>query len=64
MTWPNVFQGGVPGPVVELYRVMAFPTIFVLDEEGIIRHVDLRGAQLERTVDEMVADLVERRQAK
>ncbi len=63
VTWPNVFQGGLAGPVTEAYRVRSFPTIFVLDDEGVIRHVGLRGAALERAVDALVEELAAARAA-
>ena len=57
VTWPNLFQGSPAGEVTEAYRVRAFPATFVLDERGVIRHSGLRGKDLERAVDELVAEL-------
>jgi thiol-disulfide isomerase/thioredoxin len=54
VTWPCVFQGRKTA-VADLYRVKGYPTIYVLDAEGKIRHTNLRGRQLEAAVDKLVA---------
>ncbi len=42
------------GPIATKWGVFGWPTIFVLDEEGVIRHTDKRGGALIETIDGMV----------
>lgn len=44
-------------PIAKLYRVNAIPATFILDENGVIVSRDLRGAQLERKVQELLGKL-------
>ncbi len=60
VTWPNVLDG-TRGPVTEAYRIRVFPTTYVLDARGVIRHVGLRGQELGRAIDALVAELSARR---
>ncbi len=55
-TWPAIFQGGL-APVGDLYRVVSYPTSYVLDAEGRIVAKDLKGEDLVRKVEELVAAL-------
>jgi thiol-disulfide isomerase/thioredoxin len=59
ITWPN-WNDGAPGegPIVERYHVRGFPTTFVIDARGLIRHINLRGPGLEKAVDELIKELV------
>jgi thiol-disulfide isomerase/thioredoxin len=38
MTWPSWWDGDVRGPIQTAYDVKAWPTVVVIDREGIIRH--------------------------
>lgn len=51
MTWPSFWDGGVGGPIQMRYNVDHYPTTYVLDPEGRIRAIDLRGEDLDRAVD-------------
>ena len=44
------------GPIATEWGVTGWPTIFVLDEEGVILHVNKRGGALIETIDRMVMD--------
>jgi hypothetical protein len=57
VTWRSAWQGGTDGPLPEAWGVDSYPTIFVLDAGHVIRHVDPRGAELERVVDDLMAEL-------
>ena len=50
--WWNGSQGGI----LEDWDVQYFPTIYVIDSHGIIRHKDLRGEKLEEAVLELLKD--------
>ena len=53
MTWPNIFDGS-HGNLLHQYDIHYFPTIFVLDAAGVIRFKDVRGADLEKAVEELL----------
>lgn len=54
--WPVAFHGKAwDNPLAQLYRVYQIPTSYLLDREGIIRHRDLHGEELERRVRELLA---------
>lgn len=51
MTWPQFLDNGT---VTKMYNVTGIPATFLIDGEGIVRKVKLRG----RALDEAVAELV------
>ena len=58
VTWPCAFSRDMSGnPIAKLYRVKAYPTIYVLDTEGRIRFKGPRGRQLNEAVAELLAEL-------
>lgn len=56
ITWPNIW-GGSPAQnqIARAWEVSGWPTLFVLDHEGIVRHKNLRGQDLERAIEELIA---------
>jgi thiol-disulfide isomerase/thioredoxin len=44
-------EGGIPAS----WNVYAWPTTYVIDHTGVIRHVNLRGARLDKPLEELVA---------
>ena len=56
LTWPIFFQGMQASPIADLYQVVAYPTIYVLDREGKIRSVGARGPSLDKLVAELLAE--------
>lgn len=57
MPWVQWWNGGASGAALEKYRVSFFPTIYVLDAQGVIRYKHLRGAELEKAVEELLKEL-------
>jgi thiol-disulfide isomerase/thioredoxin len=55
--WWNGSQGGV----IEDWTVEYFPTIYVIDAKGVIRHKDLRDQKLEQAVDELLNEVEEKK---
>jgi thiol-disulfide isomerase/thioredoxin len=53
MPWVH-WHNGPAGPVIADLHVIYYPTIFVLDDRGIIRYKDVRGKRLEEAVDTLV----------
>lgn len=61
ITWPNFWDGGDPqGPISTQWGVMGWPTIYILDHEGIIRGKRMRGEELHDFVDELLVELTGR----
>jgi peroxiredoxin len=53
--WRSWWDGAsIGGPVTIAYRFQGFPAVVLIDDQGIIRHRNLRGAELDRAVDELV----------
>ncbi len=49
ITWPNIY-GGPPGEnaIAKKWNVTGWPTIYILDHEGVIRYRDLRDERWKR----------------
>jgi len=61
VSWPCAWQGPDQSPIADLYRVVGYPTILVIDPEGKIRFRDLRGSSLDKAVDTLLAEMREPR---
>src|SRR5262245_59957532 len=48
--WPQIFDGP-NGALQQAYGIEYFPSIFVLDGNGMIRYRDLRGGDLEKAIE-------------
>jgi len=58
LPWPSFWDGGdTYGPIASKWGVWGWPTILVLDHEGIIRAVGLRGEKLEAAVDRLLEEM-------
>lgn len=44
------------GPIATQWNVVGWPTIYVIDDEGVIRHADKRGGALVAAVDQLLVD--------
>jgi hypothetical protein len=53
---PDADVVAAEGPIATEWNVSGWPTIYVLDEEGVIQHVNKRGGGLIAAVDRMVMD--------
>jgi thiol-disulfide isomerase/thioredoxin len=56
MTWPSWWDGGLRGAIQTAYDVDHWPTVYVLDAEGVIRYFDVRGKDLDQAVDTLLAE--------
>jgi Thioredoxin-like len=63
ITWRSFWNGpkGTQGPISGAWHVRGWPTIYVLDGNGIIRHRDVRGEDMDRAVDELLAEMEARK---
>lgn len=57
INWRNAVDESTEGPIATAWNVHGWPTIFVLDAEGVIRFRDTRGEDLDNAVDELLAEL-------
>ena len=56
ITWRSFWDGGsTGGPIATRWNVHGWPSIFILDEEGVIRARDLRDDAMEKKVVELLA---------
>jgi hypothetical protein len=56
ITWRSFWDGGgTGGPIATRWNVHSWPTIYVLDQNGVIRARDLRDDALEKKVEELLA---------
>jgi peroxiredoxin len=55
--WPQLFDGkGWKMEIAQLYRVSSLPATFLLDRSGTIRYKNVRGSELARRVQELLAE--------
>jgi peroxiredoxin len=57
MTWPSILDGGTDGPLATQWGVSAWPTIFVIDAQGVIRFRDVRDKEMEQAVDKLLSEI-------
>src|SRR4051794_32824964 len=58
ITWRSFWNGGgTDGPISRAWDVDGWPTIYVIDPKGVIRHRDLRGHDLDGAVDTLLKEL-------
>jgi hypothetical protein len=58
ITWRSFWDGGsTGGPIARAWNVQGWPSIYVLDAQGVIRYEDVRGEDLDRAVDTLLKEL-------
>lgn len=56
MPWTHWWNGST-GNLLETYQIRFYPTIYVIDAKGVIRHKHLRGDDLEHAVEKLIAEM-------
>lgn len=56
ITWRQAVDGDTGGPWATKWNVHGWPTIFVLDAQGVIRYRDVRGEEMEEAVLELLKE--------
>src|SRR5207249_2030904 len=56
ITWRSWWDGR-SGPIARQWGIQFLPTTYVLDQKGVIRHVNLQGAALDQAVDGLLKEL-------
>jgi hypothetical protein len=55
ITWRSWWDGGsTNGPIASKWKVTGWPTIYVLDEKGVIRYKNVRGEGMDKAVDTLL----------
>ncbi|MGI9245076.1 MAG: peroxiredoxin family protein [Verrucomicrobiales bacterium] len=58
ITWPSFWDGGsTGGPIATKWAVSGWPTIYVLDSEGVIRYKDVRGKAMDEAVNQLLKEM-------
>jgi hypothetical protein len=58
MAWRSWWDGGgTDGPIQTAYNVSHWPTVYVLDPKGAIRHIDVRDKELDEAVDKLLSEM-------
>ena len=58
ITWRSFWDGGTTsGPIASRWNVRGWPTIYVLDEAGVIRHKNTRGSAMDEAVTTLLAEM-------
>jgi thiol-disulfide isomerase/thioredoxin len=60
VSWRN-YQGGIDESVATRWSIKGLPTIYVIDAKGIIRYARNDGAELEQTIEALLAESTRRR---
>src|SRR5262245_14686607 len=57
ITWRSWLDGGTGGPIARAWEIRGWPTIYVLDHKGVIRHINVREKQLDEAVDALLGEM-------
>ena len=59
ITWRSFWCGpeGTGGALPKVYHVKGYPTIYVLDDKGVIRYKGVRGEQMDKAVDTLLGGM-------
>lgn len=57
ITWRSFWNGGSrSGPISTAWGVRGWPTIYVIDANGVIRYKNTRGPAMDKAVDALLAE--------
>ncbi len=57
ITWRNAIDETTSGPWATKWNVNGWPTLYYIDAEGRIRAKGLRGAEMDKMIDELLAEI-------
>jgi hypothetical protein len=57
ITWRSFWNGGTQGPISTKWNVHAWPTLYIIDAKGVIRHKYM-GSPGDKVLDENIESLV------
>ena len=58
INWRSFWNGeeGTFGPIATKWNIESWPTTYLIDAKGIIRHKNLRGDELDEAIEELMAE--------
>jgi hypothetical protein len=59
ITWRSFWNGGTAGPISNAWNIEGWPTLYVVDARGVIRHKFLGSpgdAELDRAIEDLVRE--------
>ena len=61
ITWRSFWNGeeGTGGPISTQWNVRGWPTIYIIDDKGVIRYKNVRGKKLDEAIEGLLAELGE-----
>src|SRR5690349_17650513 len=63
ITWRNVVGGTTRGPIATRWNIFGWPTIYVLDQNGVIRFRDLHSSEeMEDAVAKLLGEMASKEQ--
>ena len=58
ITWQSWWdEGSIDGPIHKQWQIIKRPGIHLIDAKGVIRYKDIEPDQVDKAVDELLADL-------
>ena len=57
ITWRSFWDRSTSGPIARAWNVDGWPTIYVLDHKGVIRFKGVRGEEMDKAVEQLVAEV-------
>ena len=58
ITWRSFWDQSTSGPIASQWNIRGWPTVYVIDHKGVIRHKSL-GNPGDETLDQWIDELVE-----
>src|SRR5438067_1690868 len=55
--WRSWWDGGTEGPIATRWQVGTWPTLFVLDGNGVVRYEVSNPSQLDQAIDALLSEL-------
>jgi hypothetical protein len=56
VNWRDAWQGSPSGPIPSAWGISLYPSNFVLDVDGRIRHMNVHGKKLEAAVSQLITE--------
>lgn len=56
IAWPNLYNREQDASLVEAFNIQAFPTLLLLDREGVVVAMNPRGPEMEKAVGELIEE--------
>src|SRR5438105_7191622 len=61
ITWRSWIDGGISGPIDQSWGIRAWPSIFVIDQKGVIRYRDVHDETLDNAIEVLLKEMEEKK---